>query len=56
MALTNKLDNPTEEEQEKSKGLAQKGLTQAFKKLKQLKELDDALLEQYISKDSNSYI
>jgi hypothetical protein len=56
LALTNKLDNPTEEEQEKSKGLAQKGLTQAFNQLKQLKELDDALLEQYISKASNRYI
>lgn len=47
MALTNKLDNTTEEEQEKSKGLAQKGLAHAFNQLKQLKDLDDALLEQY---------
>lgn len=47
LALTNKLDNTTEEEQEKSKGLAQKGLAHAFNQLKQLKDLDDALLEQY---------
>ncbi|KAH9314455.1 hypothetical protein KI387_023082, partial [Taxus chinensis] len=47
LALTQKLEFSPQEEAEKAKEPAQKGLSQAFNQLKHLKQLDDALVEKY---------